>query len=219
MSPEAGRPDEDLRRVAGAEQRFLAAIAELTDADVSRPSRLPGWTVGHVVAHVARNADSHVRRTEGAMRREVVDQYPGGQAGRAEAIERGACRSAEQLRADVAVSGEQLGDIWALVPDPVWGRVTRDVGGRERPLRQLPFRRWRELEVHAVDLNLGFTHRDWPAEFVAAWLPRLRQGLVDRLLAGAVAPPAGVLDERDELAWLYGRLDRPDLPVLESWDN
>jgi len=26
-----------------------------------------------------------------------------------------------------------------------------------------------------------------------------------------------VLDRRDELAWLFGRLERADLPVLGSW--
>ena len=29
-------------------------------------------------------------------------------------------------------------------------------------------------EVHLVDLGIGVTYRDWPADFVAAWLPRLR---------------------------------------------
>jgi hypothetical protein len=43
------------------------------------------------------------------------------------------------------------------------------------------------------------------------WLPRLRVHFADR-------PDARVgLDEHDELAWLYGRLQRADLPVLPSW--
>ncbi len=42
------------------------------------PSLLPEWSDGHVLTHLARNADSVVRRMEGAARGELVDQYPGG---------------------------------------------------------------------------------------------------------------------------------------------
>ena len=54
-------PLEDIAHVRDAQSRFDAAIANLGDDDVRRPSGLPAWTVGHVLAHVARNADSHVR--------------------------------------------------------------------------------------------------------------------------------------------------------------
>lgn len=164
-------PERLLTRVRDAQERFAAAIEHLTDADVSRPSLLPAWTVGHVLAHVARNADSHVRRTEAAARGEVVDQYPGGMEGRAEEIEDGAHRGASVLRSDVAVSAEALDGAWRSTPTEVWRRTTRDVGGRERPLHRLPWRRWQELEVHVVDLDVGVTHRHWPLDFVAEWLP------------------------------------------------
>jgi len=32
-----------------------------TDADVRAPSLLPGWTRGHVLSHIARNADGITR--------------------------------------------------------------------------------------------------------------------------------------------------------------
>src|SRR4051812_6621406 len=156
-----GAPVKDLGRVRDAQRRFLEAIDHVTDADVGRPSRLPGWTLGHVLAHVARNADSHVRRTEAAMRGEIVDQYPGGFAGRSEEIERGARRTADELRADVAASAGVLDALWSSAPDEVWDQPTRDVVGRERPLRLLVSRRWQELEVHVVDLGIGVSHRDW----------------------------------------------------------
>ena len=63
-------PETDIVRVADANERFLDAIEGLTDDQVLRPSLLPGWTVGHVLTHVARNADSHVRRAEAASRRD-----------------------------------------------------------------------------------------------------------------------------------------------------
>ena len=204
-------PEDVIARVADAQARFDRAIAGLSDADVGRPSLLPDWTVAHVLAHVARNADSHRRRTEAAVRNEVVDQYPGGYEARNAEIEAGAGGSAPELVHDVHSSGEAMLAAWRAAPEPAWANVTRDVGGRERPLADLVLRRWQELDVHLVDLGIGVTHRDWPGDFVAAWLPRLRRHFADR-----PATPAG-LDERDELAWLYGRLQRHDLPVLPSW--
>jgi maleylpyruvate isomerase len=210
----AQRPVEDVRRVDEAQERFDAAIAWFGEAEVRAPCALPDWTVGHLLTHVARNADSHVLRVHGAERGEVVDQYPGGFEGRARAIEDGASRPADVLIEDVRTSAAALSAAWAVVPDDAWGRVTRDVGGRERPLADLVGRRWQELEVHLIDLGGRRSPRDWPDPFVQAWLPRLRAELPHRLPAGTGPPTPGTLDERDELAWLYGRLDRSARPDL-----
>jgi maleylpyruvate isomerase len=210
-------PTIELGRVADAQRRFDAVIAPLDDVAVRRPSLLPDWTVAHVLAHVARNADSHVRRAEAAVRGEMVDQYPGGYGGRAAEIESSAQQGAAALIDDVRHSAETLAAAWAAVPEPAWEHVTRDVGGRERPLRALLGRRWQELEVHVVDLVVGVTQRDWPEEFVQDWLPRLRLSLPDRLPAGATLPDPLPLDSRDELAWLYGRLVIDDSPPLAPW--
>lgn len=211
-------PTDDLARVQDAQRRFDAAIAGLDDAGARRPSRLPGWTVGHLLTHVARNADSHVRRADAAVLGRSVDQYPGGWAGREAEIEAGAARPAHELVADVTASADAVAAAWRAVPDRAWANLTRDVGGRERPLRALVGRRWQELEVHVVDLDRGLSHRDWSDDFVAVWLPRLRaERAEDRLPTGTVRPEPGQLDERDELAWRYGRLSRRDLPDLGPW--
>ena len=207
----------DLGRVAGAQKRFEATIAAFGDEQVREPSSLPEWTVGHLLTHVARNADSHRRRAEAAVRGEIVDQYPGGFPARAAEIEDGAARPADELIDDVRTSAAAMSEGWSQVPGDAWANVTRDVGGRERPLSALVGRRWQELEVHRVDLGVGVTHRDWSDDFVAFWLPRLREGASGRLAAGVGLPKPGTLDERDELAWLYGRLERDDLPELAPW--
>lgn len=216
MSAAAPVPQRDLDRVDVAHRRLAAAIVDLDDAQLRRPSLLAGWTVGHVLTHVARNADSHRRRAHAAARGESVDQYPGGYEARAAEIERGAARSAAEVRDDVAGSAEAMRAAWRDVPDDGWEVVSRDVGGRARPLYGLPARRWQELEVHVVDLDVGVTHRDWSPDFVAVWLPVLRASASGRLPAGATLPAPGVHD-RDALAWLYGRWSRPDLPPLAPW--
>ena len=84
-----------------AQAALLEDIADLSDDTARRPSRLPDWTVGHVLTHIARNADSLVWRLEGAAKGELRDQYPGGLAQRSSDIEEGAGRPAVELVRDV----------------------------------------------------------------------------------------------------------------------
>ena len=148
----------------------------------------------------------------------MVEQYTGGYAGRAAEIEAGATAPVAALIDDVRRSGDELADVWERLSRSAWAMTTHDVAGRSRPLRALPRRRWQELEVHLVDLQLGVTYRDWPDDFVAVWLPQLRASLATRLPSGAIPPASDDFgDTRDELAWLYGRLRRADLPTLAGW--
>ena len=197
----------------------IELIAGLTDEEARSPSRLPGWSIGHLLTHVARNADSHLLRTRGALAGEVVDQYPGGAAERSGAIDAGAGRPASELVDDVRSSSAAVDAAWSDVPPAAWPNRTRDLSGRERPLFELPGRRWLEVEIHVIDIGRPGdpTLRDWSDDFVSVWLPHQRAGLAARLPDGSSAPPPGSMDERDELAWLVGRLDRPDLPTLGPW--
>ncbi len=202
-------------RAHDAQERFLDAIGGLTDEHVRSASLLPGWTVGHVLTHVARNADSHVRRAEAALRGETVDQYDGGYAGREAEIEAGSTRPAADIVEDLRRSASGVDDSWRNLTAEAWAGRTRDAKGMERPLFELPSRRWQEVEVHIVDVNVGVSHRDWTSEFVIEWLPRTRERMWPQL----PGKPSGLrFDEpADELAWLYGRLRRDDLPELPPW--
>ncbi len=217
MATDPAAPVVDLERVSEAESRLFAEVRALDDATMRSPSLLPGWTVGHLLTHLARNADSHARRTLAAVEGVVVDQYPGGLAERAAEIEDGAGRHAATILEDVAVSSARMLEGWARVPDRAWAAISRDASGLERPLAELPGRRWLEVEVHLVDLGTGPTHRDWSEDFVASRLPQMHAGRADRMPEGSAPPSVEALDERDELAWLYGRLARPELPVLGPW--
>lgn len=53
------RPMVTAADIGEATARLTAVLC--TAADMARPSRLPGWTVGHVVAHVALNAEAFER--------------------------------------------------------------------------------------------------------------------------------------------------------------
>ena len=65
---------------------------------------------------------------------------------------------------------------WALVPDGAWGRLTRARAG-VRPVRDGVMSRWRELLVHVVDLDVGVTPTELPADYRARdaeWLAEFR---------------------------------------------
>ncbi|MCA2177180.1 maleylpyruvate isomerase family mycothiol-dependent enzyme [Nonomuraea glycinis] len=89
-----------LAEMAAANDRLLATAASLSDADVLAPSRLPGWSRGHVLVHVARNADSHLNLLTWARTGIVTPQYPS-MAVRERQIESRAALPAAELIADI----------------------------------------------------------------------------------------------------------------------
>ena len=70
--------DRDIAGAVRAHVAVIAALRDLSDDQVRQPSVLPGWTVGHVATHIARNAEGHMRMLEAASRGEVGAMYPGG---------------------------------------------------------------------------------------------------------------------------------------------
>lgn len=158
-----------------------ALLAGLTaegwsDADIRAPSLLPDWSRGHVLTHLARNADGLSATLAGALRGERVPRYPHGPQGRNADIETGAGRSATELLADVRSSADAL--------DRLWDEVVRADGWQlqcdDRTTGDYLWARWREVEIHRVDLAGRYTADQWPAEFVGYLLPVLAGSLADR---------------------------------------
>jgi maleylpyruvate isomerase len=170
-----------------------------TAAEVRTPSLLPGWTRGHVLTHIARNADGITRAMSGALRGEIVPRYPGGRAGRDADIEAGAARSHAELAADVRDSAERLDRVIdAVAAADGWELPTEDLTVGEYVLA-----RWREVEVHRVDLAGSYTAEQWPVEFVAYLLPEVADGLTDR---ATVPMRVSVTPERCAVPALAGRV-------------
>jgi len=197
-------PERAAALCTSAQTRLLAAVTLLDDADVRRASRLPGWSVAHVLTHLARNADAHARRLAGALRGEDVGRYPGGAAQRERDIEDGAGRSAHELTQDLARSQQRLEQLFTECAAAGWpGREM--FGGAHYPATGCPAHRLREVEVHHVDLGIGYR----PAEYLAWELPGLLASVPDRLHARE--------DRAALLAWLAGRADSPTGLVLDPW--
>jgi maleylpyruvate isomerase len=203
--------DEELAAtIAGcttAHRHLEETLDSIDDELVRRPSLLPDWTVAHVLTHLARNAESHARMLGAALVGEAVEQYPGGPDECSRDIEAGAARTADEVRADVRAADAALEATWARMTPAAWSGhgLAR---GIEWPCRWLPFHRWREVEIHHIDLGLGYSPLDWPQEYVGRELPLALASLPDRLSPGVRA---------HVLAWLVGRSDEPSAIELASW--
>lgn len=232
-----GEPTADLEGCRASHRRLLATLADLDDATARRPSQLPDWTVGHVVTHLARNADAFRGQFEAAARGDVVQMYPGGVAQRSSDIESGAPRPAAELVADVHDATAGLEDAWAATTEETWHAGAGLAGDRRFDLAFLPFRRWREVEVHHADLGMGFTHEDWSDAYVGRELPITIDETAERVTerrievhatdldqrwtigAGEGSPSTVAAPARSLLAWLFGRIDLPDTPPILAWQR
>jgi maleylpyruvate isomerase len=196
---------------AGATRAHAAVMADLRDLrsdQVFQPSLLPGWTLGHVATHIARNADGHMRMLQAAMRGEIGQMYPGGSQQRSGDIEAGASRSADELFVDVADSAARLEATWAAMQPEAWaGRGVTFTG--ETSMSDLPFIRWREVIVHHADLGLGYSWLDWDEEYVRLELGRLSMLWASRKPMGLTDLPPGAIAvaPRHRVAWLLGRAE------------
>ncbi|MFC9908335.1 maleylpyruvate isomerase family mycothiol-dependent enzyme [Streptomyces sp. NPDC127197] len=211
----------DLVSVREATERLLIAVGKLDNASVSQPSRLPGWSRGHVLAHLARNADALVNVLEGHP------MYVSGQARDAD-IERDAPRPLDVQLGDLRESADRFQEAAAVPAD--WSRTVELRNGVTDSASRLPFRRWVEVELHHVDLGIGYELEDLPAEFVE----REIDFLADRFAGhpevpstrltdgtrvwstGSAAPEPGITvtgSRADLLGWLAGRRDGAGLTV------
>jgi maleylpyruvate isomerase len=159
--------------VEAATARLLATTERLTDADVAAPSLLPEWTRGHVLSHIARNADGAVNLLTWARTGVVTPQYESLAAREAD-IEAGAGRPAADHLADLAAASVRFAEAVHAMPPDAWSVKVRWTSGAEGPAARVVWSRLREVEIHHVDLAAGYAPSDWPRAFTL----RLLSGLV-----------------------------------------
>lgn len=180
----------DLASVRDATERLLNAAAKMDNASVAEPSRLPGWSRGHVLAHLARNADALVNVLAGRP------MYASGDARDAD-IERDAPRPLDVQLADVRESAARFQEAGAAPAD--WSRTVELRNGVTDTAARVPFRRWAEVELHHVDLGIGYELEDLPERFVE----REIEFLADRFTGHPEVPSTRITD--GTRAWSTGR--------------
>src|SRR5262245_45576814 len=89
-------PADVLAALRESTAHLVRAVEDLTDEQARGASLLPDWTRGHVLTHLARNADALGNLTIWVTTGVENQMYPSREA-RAEAIEEGSRRSAADL--------------------------------------------------------------------------------------------------------------------------
>jgi maleylpyruvate isomerase len=217
---------------------LLGSVSELTDPQAREPSLLPGWTRGHVLTHLARNADAIVNLVTWARTGEETPMYAS-RAQRNADIEAGSGRPATELVQDVRATHDRLLAELQSLPAPAWSAPLRwGSRNREGIGADIPHIRRVEVEVHHVDLNLDYTLAHLPEDFVERMLADVtadfsadgdKPGMVlvgnDNEGRWTVRPggPEVTGPPPSLLGWLLGRTDgvglhsAAPLPKLGAW--
>jgi maleylpyruvate isomerase len=228
-----------------AAARLLRTVDGFHGDDWSTPSLLPGWTRTHVVAHLALNAEALARMLHGVVADEDEDvprtMYDSFDQRAHDIAELGEAQPSE-IRERLMGATTTLADAIVAMPEDLWqNRVERTPGGRTMRASAVPGMRLRELEIHHVDLDAGYTRADWTLEFAEHMLDAMTKRVrpddpfeirpVDSgrtwvLGDGEAAPALPVVTgpSADLAWWLTGRppdntlsCSRGELPPIEGW--
>jgi maleylpyruvate isomerase len=231
---------DGLAAVRRACTALYEAVDNLDDVAVHGPSRLTGWTRGHVVSHLARNADGLVNLLHWARTGIESPMYPS-PADREADIEEGAHRLVQVQQEDLRAADERFFMATEVMSEMDWEAGVTDRHGAPLAVSLVPWMRLTEVLVHHVDLNVGLDF-DRVVELAGEQAELLVDYVVTRYddqpgipsLRLVVDLPSG--DERTwllgdgarrteirlpaapVLAWLTGR-ERPaaGLPPLPAW--
>ena len=159
-----------ISRFAGrAIERLVTGLAPLADHDFRAPSLLPRFTRGHVVTHLANKARAHAWLFGGPAEGEVQRLHPAGYDADGAAY-LGAGRSATELRTDLKGSFDLLEAAWIALDARSWNELGGITAG-PRNMVEIIVHHLRNVEVHHVDLDVGYLASHWPTQFVEGGSP------------------------------------------------
>jgi maleylpyruvate isomerase len=222
---------------------FQGHVGQLSDLDLAKESRLPGWTRAHLVAHMAQNADALGRLLSWASSGIETPMYATPEQ-RSEEIEVGALAPPADLRQNLGESAQRLERAVADLPETAWSAEVRSALGRIIPASEVPWLRTREVWLHTVDLDSGARLAEIPEAVVLALIEDIvatfssREGFPPMQLQVWRLPGGSSNDNRysigeggpeisgsgpDLLDWLSGRsssealFSRDAVPTLPRW--
>jgi maleylpyruvate isomerase len=202
---------QDMAAVREATDRLIATARKLDDAALREPSRLPGWSRGHVLAHVARNADALVNVLTAARTGTHIPMYASAESRDAD-IERDAARPLEAQLEDLAASADRFNAAAAALHPEAWQRTVELRNKITDRADRIPFRRLIEVELHHVDLGTGCEVEDLPTSFVDHDLDYV----AGERFAGRPDVPALEIRSDDGRVWRTGRTDAEPTSVSGS---
>ena len=143
------------------------ALEDLDEGDFAAEIQLPGWTRGHLVAHLCANADAIGNLVRWAATGEPTPMYAS-QAQRNADIEAGSQKPGSELTQSFNRSAVHLDEAMGNLAAAQWNVAVLNAQGRTVPASETPWMRSREVMVHGVDLDAGIGFSDLPADFLAA---------------------------------------------------
>jgi maleylpyruvate isomerase len=198
-------------------------VDNLDDVAVHGPSRLTGWTRGHVVSHLARNADGLVNLLHWARTGIESPMYPS-PADREADIEEGAHRLVQVQQEDLRAADERFFMATEVMSEMDWEAGVTDRHGDPLAVSLVPWMRLTEVLVHHVDLNVGLDF-DRVVELAGEQAELLVDYVVTRYDDQPGIPSLRLvvdLPSGDERIWLLGdgarrtEIRRPAAPAL-AW--
>ena len=168
-------PTPTIELVRTASQRLVRTVDSLDDDAWALSSLLPGWSVAHVAAHLALNAEALTGVLVGIVEGEPVTMYASVEARDAD-IEELAKAEPAQIRDRVMASVTTFEDAVHALPADRAGTVIERTPGAAMtfPAGAVASMRLREVEIHHADLGAaltgGYSPADWPAEFTVVLL-------------------------------------------------
>lgn len=161
---------EPLEEVREATKRLVRSVDQMPDEHFAAPSLLPGWSRGHVVAHLALNAEGYADALSALAEGRLQPVYASEEARDAD-IDELAVIPPNELRNRLLGATTEFSDVAEGLPDaPADAEIERTPGGRKIPLGSVLSMREREVEIHHADLDVGYDRSDWPAGFVTRLL-------------------------------------------------
>jgi maleylpyruvate isomerase len=164
-----------IAEVDRATARLLETAQTLDDAEVGEPSLLPRWSRGHVLTHVARNADGCANLLTWARTGVETPQYASAESREAD-IAAGAGRPLADQLTDLKTSAARFAEAVAEMPPEAWLATVRWLSGRTELATGVVWSRLREVEVHHVDLGLSYGPASWPPAFTHRLLREVAAG-------------------------------------------
>ncbi|WP_461122188.1 maleylpyruvate isomerase family mycothiol-dependent enzyme [Saccharothrix stipae] len=230
-----------LAEVERATRALYEVVAELDLVALRGPSLLPGWSRGHVVTHLARNADALVNLLTWAKTGVEHQMYPSA-ADRDADIAEGSGRLPQLLRADLDAACQRFATAARELPPTAWEAEVVHPKAGPFLAHRVPWLRLREVWFHLVDLDRGVGFADLPPHLLEHFLEDVVGQYADRADVPAVRVEAVFPDGRqrsweltaaggtstavngaaaDVLAWLTGRQSGARLngtaPTLPKW--
>jgi maleylpyruvate isomerase len=182
--------------IARADQALVRTVDGLADTAYAEDSLLPDWTRGHVVAHLALNAEGLAGVLHGAHLGQPRPMYASPEARDSEIADLAAEAPAE-IRERFMAATSQFSQALDAMHEGDWdGRFERTPGGPDFALANVVLMRLREVEIHHADLGAGYSADDWPQDF--------REILLDSMTKRSYPAPFGVRPTDLDRTWRYG---------------